>query len=582
MSATIPADRRLSASRIRSSGSGGHFPARAVGHPGVLELVRPGERPARGRGTDCRNDLLLIEPSVLDKSALRLAGSMVKPAVLCRDGLVPGSVGQTPAPLRAMVRASAHRFPLDPARADFVEPAGLSGSLGDPGAGSGAAAGLISGAARYRARRRLLLSFPGLLGLALILVGWVVGGDWLAEWREAGRPMPPGNPPNVLLITLDTVGADHLSLYGYGRPTSPVLERLASSGIRFDAARAAAPWTLPSHATMFTGRWHHDLNVNWTTPLNKQYRTLAEHLGARGFATAGFVANTYSCSYDSGLNRGFTHYEDYVLEYLVPFRTAWLVDHLTRLTSDLVKIAGWVFGIGPSSLLHESRLSPYLVGFLKKDGAWINRAFLDWLSHRRPPARPFFAFLNYFDAHDPYVLPVGARYRFGLIPRKPADFVFLGKYWELADKLTLRPVYRRFGEDSYDNCVAYLDEQLGGLFEELQRRGELDRTLVIVTSDHGEGFGQHDLFGHGESLYRPEIHVPLVIVLPAGQRTTGIVCEPVSLRDLPATILDLAGCSEGSPFPGRSLAELWRRPSAGGGPARNRSGDLRTAQTQSL
>ncbi len=177
-------------------------------------------------------------------------------------------------------------------------------------------------------RRLLLLSFPGLLGLALILAGWVGGAEWLADWRAANRPLPPGNPPNILLITLDTVGADHLNLYGYGRPTSPVLKRLAELGIRFDEARAAAPWTLPSHATMFTGRWHHDLSVDWTTPLDTKYPTLAEYLEARGYATAGFVANLFSCSYDSGLNRGFAHYEDYVLEYLVPFRTAWLVDHL--------------------------------------------------------------------------------------------------------------------------------------------------------------------------------------------------------------------------------------------------------------
>ena len=91
-----------------------------------------------------------------------------------------------------------------------------------------------------------------------------------------------------------------------------------------------------------------------------------------------------------------------------------------------------------------------------------------------------------------------------------------------------------------------------------------DRTLLIVTSDHGEGLGEHGLFDHGESLYRPEIHVPLMIVLPAGQRTTGVVREPVSLRDLPATILDLVGLSAGSPFPGRSLAGLWRHPSLEG------------------
>ena len=314
---------------------------------------------------------------------------------------------------------------------------------------------------------------------------------------------------------------------------------------------------------MFTGRWHHDLNVDWTTPLDKTYRTLAEHLGARGYATAGFVANLFSCAYDSGLNRGFTHYEDYVLEYLVPFRTAWLVDHSTRLLSEIVKLVGPAFGEFAYRVL--AHLPPYLDGFRKKDAASINRSFLDWLSERRQPEHPFFALLNYFDAHMPYVLPTGAEYRFGLKPRKPADFVFLGTYWELVDKLTLRPVYRALGYDSYDNCVAYLDERLGELIDELQRRGILDHTLLIVTSDHGEGFGEHNLFEHGESLYRQEIHVPLLIVTPMRSRQTGIVREPVSLRDLPATILDLVHLSDESPFPGRSLANLWRHTSPEGG-----------------
>ena len=94
-------------------------------------------------------------------------------------------------------------------------------------------------------RRRLLLTFPGLLGVVLVLAGFVLGDEWLAQRREDARPLPPGNPPNVLFITLDTVRADHLSLYGYQRPTSPNLENLARSGIRFDEARAAAPGPFP-------------------------------------------------------------------------------------------------------------------------------------------------------------------------------------------------------------------------------------------------------------------------------------------------------------------------------------------------
>ncbi len=113
----------------------------------------------------------------------------------------------------------------------------------------------------------LLKTLPCMLGLVLVLAGFTFGRDWLKERRERGRPLPPADSPNVLLIVLDTVRADHLSLYGYARATTPTLERLAKQGIRFDEARATAPWTLASHASMFTGRWPHELAVKWLTPL---------------------------------------------------------------------------------------------------------------------------------------------------------------------------------------------------------------------------------------------------------------------------------------------------------------------------
>ena len=125
-------------------------------------------------------------------------------------------------------------------------------------------------------------------------------------------------------------------------------------------------------------------------------------------------------------------------------------------------------------------------------------------------------------------------------------------------KLGLPPYLQILASDAYDNCLAYLDEQLGELFEELERRGELDRTLVVVTSDHGEGFGEHGLFDHGESLYRTEISVPLLIVPPPRSRSQGVVSETVSLRNLPATIVELVGLEASSSFPGPSLANLWR------------------------
>jgi arylsulfatase A-like enzyme len=172
----------------------------------------------------------------------------------------------------------------------------------------------------------------------------------------------------------------------------------------------------------------------------------------------------------------------------------------------------------------------------------------------RDSARPFFAFLNYYDAHDPY-LP-------------PPDFFrkFAGHFRqrEISPLRRAGPFVRRnqvsaeeLREEiaAYDGAIAYLDDELGKLFSELERRGILDRTLVIVTSDHGEEFGEHDGFFHGHTLYRQALHVPLMMLglpsLPGGQRITGTA----SLRDLPATVLHLLQVPDS--FPGQSLSRFW-------------------------
>jgi arylsulfatase A-like enzyme len=137
------------------------------------------------------------------------------------------------------------------------------------------------------------------------------------------------------------------------------------------------------------------------------------------------------------------------------------------------------------------------------------------------------------------------------------------EYWD-RDKLKLSERDVELAQDSYDDCIAALDAQIGVLLDELDRRGQLRNTIVIITADHGEQFGEHGVFNHGFSLYNQEVHVPLLIIsgdAPAGLSTS----ESVSLRDLPATVVDLTGLGSGSPFPGRSLAGCWRtKPGAGG------------------
>jgi arylsulfatase A-like enzyme len=412
-------------------------------------------------------------------------------------------------------------------------------------------------------QRWFVWSFPGLLGFVLLLAGSVFAGGWFKERLEARRPLPPPDSPNVLLIVMDTVRADHMSLYGYHRATTPKLEKLAQRGILFQNVRATAPWTLASHVSMFTGRWPNELGVEWMTPLRGGFPTLAEYLGSHGYATAGFAANTLFCSYDTNIDRGFAHYEDYILGPLDAVRTALVVDLAFKGVFSLAVNYGRSFDSGPFRPLQDVLLG-WILARDRISARAINQEFGDWLARRRVPRRPFFAFLNYFDAHTPYIPPTIARHRFGLQAHSASDAYVLER-WSDLNKLELSLYFRTLARDAYDNCLAYLDEQLDELFEELTRRGELDRTLVIVTSDHGEGFGEHDLFDHGESLYRSEIAVPLLIVLPARGRFHGVVKESVSLRNLPATIVDLIGMAAESPFPGPSLAPMWRTPASDAG-----------------
>jgi arylsulfatase A-like enzyme len=357
----------------------------------------------------------------------------------------------------------------------------------------------------------------------------------------AALPAARPGAPNVLLVVLDTVAADHLALHGYHRDTMPNLSRLARRGVVFEQARSAAPWTLPSHASLFTGRWPHELGkVQAGRALDATFPTLAEFLAGHGYAAAGFVGNTYYCNSWYGLARGFARYEDY-LEHNVLVSPAEAL-RTTALGRSLIRLAGTAYNVRPETVAYM------------KDADRVNRDFLRWLSGRRAD-RPFFAFLNYVDAHDPYVPPPGFDRHFGLRPESAEDLETI-RNWHTGHACASGRD-KALAVDSYDDCLAYLDDRLGHLFDALQVRGLLDETLVVLTADHGEQFGEHGQFGHGRSLYGEETHVPLIVFGPAGVPEGREVADPVSLRDVAATIADLAGLAADSPFPGRSLARFW-------------------------
>jgi arylsulfatase A-like enzyme len=374
--------------------------------------------------------------------------------------------------------------------------------------------------------RGSLLPLAGATALAG-LAAWL--GGPVFERVQASRLPSYTGAPSVLLIVLDTLRPDHLSGYGYDRPTSPNLDALAAQGIRFEHAYASSSWTLPTHATLMTGLLpsEHGATVRRNrSPLRTELPVLSEAMAARGYLTAGFVANDTWLTPWMGLHRGFLHYESYYYSLLDAVRRSYYGRQMSRRLFARLGIP------------NETRLS----------ALQINTALLQWIDHN--PGRPFFAFLNYMEAHAPNPVPASFGGRFhGASAWSKAR---LRAKTLTAEEITQREEW--IGR--YDTAVSYLDAQLEELFAELRRRGLLESMVIIVTSDHGEMFGRHHLFDHGNSLYEEVIHVPLIFRIPGGAYAGRQVAQRVSLRDVPATVLSLAGAT-GHSLGGQSLAEFW-------------------------
>jgi arylsulfatase A-like enzyme len=379
------------------------------------------------------------------------------------------------------------------------------------------------GQRRETCSRLMSRTLPHLAAGVLLLGLLTIGAARLQEALALqGLPAPTGDRPNVLLLVIDTLRADHLSGYGYHRATTPCLDRMARHGLLFEQAYANSSWTLPSHASLLTERFVHEHRAGYAGRpfLSRDHPTLAEILQGHGYATAGFVANCFWCGRQTRLDRGFIRYEDFYGS---------LGDALTRpvlgrkQAYDLQVPArlGWVDIPG------------------RKRAEQVNQDLLDWLD--KIQGRPFFAFVNYLDVHGPYLPPPGYAGLYSGDPRAAYRTRKL-EIGAAAEAEHLPPADRlQAWVDAYDESLAYVDRQIGVLRDRLQERGLLDKTIIIVTSDHGEGFGEHDMVYHGNSLYREQIHVPLIIRYP--EKVPGGVCErrPVGLDRVPATVVDLVG-----------------------------------------
>jgi arylsulfatase A-like enzyme len=411
--------------------------------------------------------------------------------------------------------------------------------------------------AGQRLAARLPVVWPahsGSLLLCTAVVATVIGNHAASEQRailsdtQVPAPTSGNHRKNVILITLDTVRADHLSLYGYARDTSPHLQQFARAATVYTRAIAASDMTLASHASIFTGLYPSQHGAHWELGREKDgvaigpefglclaanSRTLARILTSKGYRTMGIAANVPYMQHAFHLDQGFQYFSlpvpQIFLDQSCPF----------CLRADLAHVLGRFFAVKLSDLLYVR-------------AEQVNREAFRLLDREKADSRPFFLFLNYMDAHEPY------------FPPAPYDVKYAGKdatmtverYWPIEFQALsgARPYTdqdRRRDESQYDGAIAYIDAELGALFARLEKLGLYDNSIIVVTSDHGQSFGEKGLVGHGSSVYQEQVHVPLIIKYP-GETHAEVEDALVSHVDLLPTILESMGYGTGF-LPGHSL-----------------------------
>jgi len=378
------------------------------------------------------------------------------------------------------------------------------------------------------------------LAAALALLVWGRPLDVRAHVDSVvtGVP-PPKSTPDVILVSLDTTRADHLSTYGYERETSPNLTRFARDARRYEWARSPAAWTLPGHASMMTGLYPSthgahlaggwlggqsiDGRRNVAYPLASKHTTLAELLRDRGYHTGAFVANFSYLYRDYGIVQGFGTYDD---------------------------APGTLLRVQPPSVLLARQIVPgfCLKPFRSADD--INARALAWLDTRSDD-RPNFLFINYMEPHQPWLAaePFDAWAR--ALPEANA-LARQNLYTHAVQDIA--PETAAFITANYDGQILAMDAALGRFLDALRARGRYENALIIVTSDHGELLGEHSEMGHmGRTLYEPLVHIPLIVKYPGADRPRDVSPRPVQLVDLLPTVAALTGVTvpaevEGAPL----------------------------------
>jgi arylsulfatase A-like enzyme len=379
------------------------------------------------------------------------------------------------------------------------------------------AARVLAVSTRLRTSATALVVAASLL-LAITAAGNVAGGPERSAIPPAGSHA--GERLNVVLISLDSLRADHLGCYGYDRATTPNVDALAGQGVRFANAISTSSWTLPTHLTMFTSRYQlaHGV-VQDTYALSPSVPTAGEIFKANGYTTAGFVSGPYLAA-RYGYSRGMDVYEDLSASY----------DERAEARSAIV---------APK----------------------VNERALDWLDTHKDDT--FFLFLHYFDIHYDYIPPppydtlFDPHYK-GTIDGR--DFIERHDVNPKMDKRDLEHIIAL-----YDGEIRFTDEHVGQVLRKIDSLGLRDKTLVILVGDHGDEFFEHHNKGHHRTLYDEVLRVPLIVRLPDGSHAGTVVDDLTSLVDLLPTMLDVTKVDGPDGMEGVSLLPLLQ-----GGPAPRR------------
>lgn len=373
-----------------------------------------------------------------------------------------------------------------------------------------------------------------------LLLALLCGG--LESCEQAAEPAPP----NVVLISLDTLRADRLSCYGNAHETSPAIDALAAGGVLFERAVSTSSWTLPSHISMLTGLPVSAHGICHANPnsiaIAQRGEFLSESLGRAGYATGGFFTVLFLES-QFGFGSGFDTWEH-------------ASDNTAR-ARELRKLWKAASARGDQQEMERISAESSTLTFGAPEAEGCVDSALEWLDQQQQAEsdRPFFLFVHLFDIHDPYQPPAPYDTRFD--PDYDGDIrkgTIRGPNATL--KRSMEPRELEHIMALYDGEIAWVDSQVARVLDHLDQLDVADNTLVVLTADHGEEFLEHGRRGHHATLYRESVNVPLIMrfpaVLPAGVRLNSVV----SIIDIVPTVQSIVGVSAAHELPGMDLTRL--------------------------